>query len=269
MTILTCSAPECDKPVHIKKRMLCLPHYNRFMYAGDLEVSKGAADCGYCGSVLPEPVGPGYPPAYCGAKCKGKAAYKRRKESGAIVQDYAKRRAKFVPKPLVVRTCETCADSFEAKRADARFCSTTCATQYRRDNPDGTCVSEGCEGSAEAKRLCHACYKRVARAEGRMKQSEWDERRKANHHKRRALKMKLPADNIRPGDVYERDEWTCGLCNEPVLRDSKWPDPMSPSLDHITPLSKGGHHVMDNVQLAHLDCNVRKGNRVEADAMLA
>lgn len=26
-------------------------------------------------------------------------------------------------------------------------------------------------------------------------------------------------------------------------------------------LSKGGEHAMANVQLAHLDCNMRKGNR--------
>lgn len=91
----------------------------------------------------------------------------------------------------------------------------------------------------------------------------WNDRRKANWHKRRALKMELPADNIRPLEVYERDEWICGLCDKPVDRDSKWPAPLSPSLDHVTPLSLGGHHVYENVQLAHLRCNVSKGARVE------
>lgn len=104
-----------------------------------------------------------------------------------------------------------------------------------------------------------------------MKSAKWSESRKANHHKRRALKLKLPAEVIRPLDVYERDEWKCGICAEPVGRDIKHPDPKSPSLDHILPLSKGGHHVMKNVQLAHLDCNIRKGARVESTvgAMLA
>ena len=104
-------------------------------------------------------------------------------------------------------------------------------------------------------------YKRWARSEGRLSAPNWDERRKANHQKRRALKLALPAEPIRAVDVYERDEWTCGLCSEPVDRLCAWPDPKSPSLDHVLPLSKGGHHVMENVQLAHLDCNVRKGNR--------
>lgn len=102
-----------------------------------------------------------------------------------------------------------------------------------------------------------------------MKPSIWDDRRRSNYHKRRALKRELPADNIRPFDVYERDEWTCGICSSPVDRNCKYPDPKSPSLDHILPLSKGGHHVMENVQLACLECNVQKGNRFEVDEMSA
>lgn len=271
MSSIPCVAPDCEQPVHVKKRGLCLRHYNRFMYAGDLEVNSGPTDCGYCGRSLPENTGPGYPPAYCDAKCKGRAAYRRRKESGSYEMDYAKRRAQYVPKPSVDLQCETCFGSFSAKRDDARFCSNACATQYRRNNPDGSCVTEDCNGSSEAKGLCHACYKRAARADGRTKPQLWDDRRRANYHKRRALKLELPADNIRPLDVYERDEWTCGLCDGAVDRSVKYPDPFSPSLDHILPLSKGGHHLLENVQLAHLECNVRKGARVESEtsAMLA
>ena len=103
-------------------------------------------------------------------------------------------------------------------------------------------------------------YKRQARAEGLYKNEPWDDRRRANYHKRRALKRKLPADDILPVGVYERDGWVCGICGDSVDKSLKWPDPMSPSLDHIQPLSKGGHHVLSNVQLAHLECNVRKGD---------
>lgn len=34
-----------------------------------------------------------------------------------------------------------------------------------------------------------------------------------------------------------------------------------PSIDHIVPLSRGGRHAWDNVQLAHRICNTLKGNR--------
>lgn len=34
------------------------------------------------------------------------------------------------------------------------------------------------------------------------------------------------------------------------------------SVDHIVPLARGGSHSADNVQSAHLLCNLRKGARV-------
>lgn len=51
--------------------------------------------------------------------------------------------------------------------------------------------------------------------------------------------------------VAERDGWICGICAEPVDR-SNW------SLDHVMPLSRGGSHMYDNVQIAHKVCNSRK-----------
>lgn len=55
--------------------------------------------------------------------------------------------------------------------------------------------------------------------------------------------------------VYKRDKGRCGICNEKCIKEEQ-------SLDHIIPLSKNGSHTWDNVQLAHLKCNIRKGNRV-------
>ncbi len=51
----------------------------------------------------------------------------------------------------------------------------------------------------------------------------------------------------------------CALCGKVMHRSLPWPDPQSASLDHILPLSKGGAHDQDNVQWAHLVCNLRKG----------
>ena len=87
-------------------------------------------------------------------------------------------------------------------------------------------------------------------------------RKQERWQRRRAQKLALPAEKFRHEDVYERDGWICGLCGEPVDRELRYPDPMSPSLDHVIPLSRGGHHVLENVQLAHLTCNVRKQARV-------
>jgi 5-methylcytosine-specific restriction endonuclease McrA len=61
-------------------------------------------------------------------------------------------------------------------------------------------------------------------------------------------------------EIFERDRWRCGLCRNRVNPNLVFPDPMSASLDHIVPITKGGRHVRVNVQLAHLVCNVGKGN---------
>jgi 5-methylcytosine-specific restriction endonuclease McrA len=61
--------------------------------------------------------------------------------------------------------------------------------------------------------------------------------------------------------IAERDGYLCGLCRGDVDMDLSYPDPMSPSVDHVIPLSTGGNDTVANVQLAHLRCNLSKGPR--------
>lgn len=62
-------------------------------------------------------------------------------------------------------------------------------------------------------------------------------------------------------EVFERDGWKCQLCRKQVSKVFQWPHPLSASLDHIVPIHAGGKHVLANVQLAHLRCNIAKGAR--------
>lgn len=64
-------------------------------------------------------------------------------------------------------------------------------------------------------------------------------------------------------EVSAKTSGCCGICKGRVDFYLKFPDPMSPSIDHITPLSKGGSNQLDNLQLAHLQCNTSKGARAE------
>ena len=58
----------------------------------------------------------------------------------------------------------------------------------------------------------------------------------------------------------------CGICGKPVDKSIKYPDPMSPTIDHIIPIAKGGHPSdMANLQLAHRMCNRAKGTKINPD----
>ena len=80
--------------------------------------------------------------------------------------------------------------------------------------------------------------------------------RSGNTHRRRAKQHGVAYEKVDPLAVYERDGWMCGLCGEPVDRRLQWPHPLSASQDHIVPISQGGPHTFDNVQCAHLECNL-------------
>lgn len=69
---------------------------------------------------------------------------------------------------------------------------------------------------------------------------------------------------------YERNrkrvlasENVCALCGKMVDKTLKYPHPMCATVDHIIPVSKGGHPSdMDNLQLAHFSCNLHKSDRI-------
>lgn len=190
--------------------------------------------CPTCDGFLPVDI-----PAhgiYCSAPCKAKA---RRKP------------------PLGSTVCP-CGTEFQMGRKDARFCSRACLSRWFRDDQSRFCSTEGCGRPCRAKGLCSGCYNKGRRAVG-LDAQPWNDRRRDAYHRRRALQA--GASTGRPvilADIRQRDASRCHLCGKRV-GEKAWPHPMSPSLDHVVPLSKGGAHDPDNVKLAHLRCNVEKG----------
>ena len=58
----------------------------------------------------------------------------------------------------------------------------------------------------------------------------------------------------------------CALCGKAVDKSLKTPHPMSPEVDEIIPVSRGGSPIdRTNVQLVHRSCNQLKGNRLESE----
>lgn len=77
-------------------------------------------------------------------------------------------------------------------------------------------------------------------------------------HRRRALIAGVRSERYSIAKIAGRDGYLCGICWHPIDMELRSPDPMSPSIDHVIPLSQGGENTPDNVQLAHRGCNSRK-----------
>ncbi len=55
----------------------------------------------------------------------------------------------------------------------------------------------------------------------------------------------------------------CGICGRPVDFSLEFPHPLAKSVDHIVPVSRGGHPSdIENLQLAHWTCNRQKSDKL-------
>ena len=68
--------------------------------------------------------------------------------------------------------------------------------------------------------------------------------------------------------IAERDGFRCHLCGGKVSMARKYPDPLSPSVDHVVPLSRGGTNDLANLKLAHLRCNLAKGDGANGEQLM-
>ena len=242
----TCSVEGCAGVVCA--RGYCRRHYNLWHKHGT--ATPPEAECMDCGAGLGRPQGRS---RYRCPACR--EAYRRTydaERSRRLTGEGARR------KERVPRDCYVCGEKTPPTSHERRKC-----TRCLRDSHSRPCSEPDCERPVRARGVCSMHYKRLMRASGAWEPEPWSDRRRNNYHARRALKAgSSSGEPFANSDVFERDGWVCGLCSEPVSPDVAYPDPLSASLDHVVPLSLGGAHSLENVQLAHLSCNVRKGARV-------
>ena len=65
-------------------------------------------------------------------------------------------------------------------------------------------------------------------------------------------------------EIIARDQPPCGVCRNPIDYDAHYLHPLSFTIDHITPINRGGDDVLDNLQAAHRKCNRDKSDKVAA-----
>jgi hypothetical protein len=71
-----------------------------------------------------------------------------------------------------------------------------------------------------------------------------------------------PVGDVRVREMYsQRDGGKCHLCGGPIEDAHDAPDEFRPSLDHLTPRSKGGSDYPSNIRLAHETCNRGRRDR--------
>jgi hypothetical protein len=96
---------------------------------------------------------------------------------------------------------------------------------------------------------------------------------RAKLKKRRDERLRCGAvERFLPQEIFERDNWRCHICKKKVRRAKKArgtaPHPMSPTIDHLVPLSQGGEHARINVACAHFICNSRRSDIGAAQLLL-
>jgi len=111
-------------------------------------------------------------------------------------------------------------------------------------------------------------FKKRERLKGLKESKRQPGARHAQNARRRMRLRKAKIENFNPIEIFERDKWKCGLCGKKVNKELKFPHLKSATLDHIIPLSKYGTHSRANVQLAHFDCNSKKGTQSKGEQLL-
>lgn len=226
---------------------------------------------------------------YCNRRCKNNAKQKRDRAAG--------RKWTSTPEGRKITRDAICVDcgksfSYEAGPGATRK---RCPEHYRGPRPCALC-GETCQPKF-GKHHCRSCTNDLNEIAGNeplekikacgecgepfvfrsrttfycSKQCNWKARRRGDREAVRAQWLMSRAkkiganevDRISPSEVFERDGGICQLCNYPVNPTVEVPNPFAVTVDHKIPLSKGGAHTLENVQLAHFYCNSAKSDRVE------
>ena len=268
-TQVLCENPACTSARNKRNRLASAKRRAAGIYTLSRE-PKPKRYCQFsgCGNELTRRDQKGYcgKPCYFAAIDAGEQQFKGRvRDVWAGLVDWAyewesQRKRATVAKAAV--HCLVC----QKPTADAshKFCSRSCMKSWRGDSRCQKCC--GVIANAHwCTTVCDSCRKMGKLAS-----------RKANRSKfrSRAKKFGVAYTPIKRLDVYRRDGWRCQLCGKMckrrwiVSRVSGVPHPRCPTIDHIVPMSRGGGHVMHNVQLSCWQCNIRKGSRLIGQRLL-
>lgn len=102
---------------------------------------------------------------------------------------------------------------------------------------------------------CKACCKVVQAKTFVQKRDKKSKVSRRQEYRAHLLGAEVSEQRITLDTVYSHYNGVCAICG-------KYVQPSQASLDHIHPLSKGGTHTWNNIQLAHIKCNKQKGAKI-------
>lgn len=76
--------------------------------------------------------------------------------------------------------------------------------------------------------------------------------------------MRSTARRDRHRHLIAQDQPPCHICKGDIDYDAHHLDPLSFTIDHITPLNRGGSDTLDNLAAAHRKCNRDKSDKIAA-----
>ena len=162
--------------------------------------------------------------------------------------------------------CAECGVPIPRKDGHIQTIHPACLALRRQRISEAKSAAKAAARLALPVRLCAWCQQPVLKRGASYCSSDCSRRAQTarKHLRRRGIRK---AEPIPLSVIYERDHGRCQLCRRPVSRRLAPPHPRSATLDHIIPVSRGGHHVPANVQLAHYSCNSVKGARPSGEQL--
>ena len=232
--------------------------------------------------------------AYCTKKCQKTAEARRRRQRkspnrGTASNACAICNTTFTPNTPATKYCSSTCRKEAKRKSDREF-----MRKWRAENPEKNAERRKREDPElhkqrtyrwreqhpdQAKALAKA-YRQANRKSEYERTRRWleDPTNKERHRTRIKQWVVRNPDNVAAYKVRRAQaelsgnatreliaaKWaasstTCILCGKQIDDTIKSPEPMSLTLEHLTPISRGGTHNLDNIDFAHRACNTKKG----------
>lgn len=216
-----------------KKKLYCS---RECLYKGiekDKQERKIYAVCMYCGKEFE---GRSYcPNNFCSSYCTGKYYAEKRREETREERERvaeAKRKIKKQKQEMIAELKRGIKELKARQKEIKKYKACKCCGKIFKSNRPSYCSDE--------------CARRI------------DNMRRD----KRIAQNGKPDLSINLFSLYKRDSGVCKLCGKLTNFTADIQADEYPSIDHIIPLSKGGKHEWNNVQLTHRKCNTVKSNHM-------